>query len=143
MGYDLPPMVIFYCKTTKTELTVGEAPGIFYAPSNNSWIDSELFPQWFTYHFLKYAPSAHPLLLLLDSHSSHYQPDVVRIAAKFQVIIFRLPPHTAHVTQPLDHLVPSKHIGRQLAGNTQSRIHTNQSHYMNFAKSSARPTQKP
>lgn len=52
--------------------------------------------------FLKYAPLARPLLLLMDGHSSHYCPDTVRMAAKEQVIMFVLPPNTTHLMQPLD-----------------------------------------
>lgn len=101
-GYALPPMVIFDRKTLRIELTVGEVPGTFYGLSDSGWMDSELFQQWFACHFLKHAPSARPLLLLLDGHSSHYQPEFVKMAAKAQVIIFCLPPHTTHVAQPLD-----------------------------------------
>ena len=52
--------------------------------------------------FLRCAPSCSPLLLLLDGHSSHYQPAVVEMAAAEQVIIFCFPLHTMHITQPLD-----------------------------------------
>ena len=101
-GYAIPPMVIFDRRVLKPELTIGEVPGTFYGLSDNGWIDSELFHEWFANHFLRYAPSARPLLLLLDGHSSHYQPAVVRMAAKEGVIIFCLPPHSSHATQPLD-----------------------------------------
>jgi len=51
---------------------------------------------------LRYAPLARPLLLLLDGHSSHYSPDTIRLAAKEQVTVFALPPHTTHFSQPAD-----------------------------------------
>ena len=53
-------------------------------------------------HFLKNTPLARPLLLLLDGHSSHFCPDIVRLAAEEKVIIFTLPPNTTHLSQPLD-----------------------------------------
>ena len=62
----------------------------------------DLFNEWFQRHFLLYAPSTRPLLLLLDGHSSHYCPETIRAAAASQIIIFALPPHTTHLTQPLD-----------------------------------------
>ena len=65
-------------------------------------MDGELFSQWFHYHFLKYAPSSRPIILLLDGHSSHYNPCVIREAARAGVILFCLPPNTTHVAQPLD-----------------------------------------
>ena len=101
-GYAIPPMIIFDRKRLKPEFTVGEIPGTLYAMSGKGWIDSELFENWFSKHFLSHAPSSRPLLLLLDGHSSHYQPSVVRKAAKSGVILFCLPPHTTHIAQPLD-----------------------------------------
>lgn len=48
---------------------------------------------------------ARPLLLLLDGHTSHYQPKLVRLVAKAGVILFVLPPDTTHFIQPLDKTV--------------------------------------
>ena len=47
-------------------------------------------------------PEVRPLLLIMDGHSSHYNPDFIRIAAKEQILIFVFPPSTTHLTQPLD-----------------------------------------
>ena len=41
-------------------------------------------------------------LLLLDGHSSHYSPDAMDKAASERVVMFCLPPHLSHLTQPLD-----------------------------------------
>lgn len=101
-GQVLPPFVIFDRKTLKAEMAVGEVPETMYGLSDNGWIDSDLFEQWFKHHFLAYAPPIRPILLLLDGHSTHYQPGVIRMAAKEQVILFCLPPHSSHLTQPLD-----------------------------------------
>ena len=46
--------------------------------------------------------SARPLRLLLDGHSTHNQPEVVRLAREKKVIILCLPPHATHKAQPLD-----------------------------------------
>ncbi len=101
-GYVLPPLVIFGRKALNLDLTTGEVPGTMYGLSDNGWMDREIFDNWFTHHFLIHAPSARPLLLLLDGHSTHYNPGVVRTAAQERVIIFCLPPNTTHLTQPLD-----------------------------------------
>ena len=101
-GYAIPPMVIFDRKTLKPEMTVGEVPGTMYGLSSSRWMDGDLFHLWFTHHFLAHAPPARPLMLLLDGHSSHYHPETIRCAAEEQVILFCLPPHTTHLTQPLD-----------------------------------------
>ena len=101
-GYCIPPMVVFDCKTLKLVMTTGEVPGTFYGLSESGWMDTVFFEEWLKNHFLLYAPPARPLLLLLDGHTSHYQLDVLRIAAAEGVIIFCLPPHATHILQPLD-----------------------------------------
>ncbi len=100
-GCVIPPFVIFDRKSLKPEMTNGEIPGTMYGCSSSGWIDSELFDLWFTDHFLAYAPPTRPLLLL-DGHSSHFEPAVICKAAEEKVTVFCLPPHTTHVTQPLD-----------------------------------------
>ena len=101
-GYTIPPFVIFDRKALKPELTIGEVPGTMYGLSNSGWVDSELFHLWFEHHFLVYAPSARPLLLIMDGHSSHYNPDTIHMAAEKGVVLFCLSPNTTHRTQPLD-----------------------------------------
>lgn len=101
-GYTMPPMVIYDRQKLKAELTRGEVPGTIYGLSKNGWIDSELFDQWFCEHFLRYAPPTRPVLLLLDGHSTHYNPVTIERAAEEKVIMFCLPPHSSHKTQPLD-----------------------------------------
>jgi len=41
-------------------------------------------------------------MLLLDGHSSHYQPSLVKKSSENDIILFCLPPHTTHLAQPLD-----------------------------------------
>ena len=101
-GYAIPPFIIFDRKTLNPQYTIGEVPGTLYGLSSNGWIDRNLFSEWFFNHFLVYAPPSRPLLLLMDGHSSHYCPEMIRAAAAEKVIMFVLPPHTTHLTQPLD-----------------------------------------
>ncbi|XP_019861816.1 PREDICTED: uncharacterized protein LOC109590340 isoform X7 [Amphimedon queenslandica] len=101
-GTALPPMVIFDRKTLNPELIRGEIPETMYGLSEKGWINQELFTGWFYKHFLALIPKKRPVLLLMDGHSSHYCPEVVRLAAKEKVLLFTLPPHTTHLTQPLD-----------------------------------------
>ena len=58
-----------------------------------------IFETWFSNHFLVYAPPSRPLLLLMDGHASLV---FVNRAAEEQIIVFCLPPHSSHKTQPLD-----------------------------------------
>jgi len=101
-GACLPPFVIFDRQTLNPEMVRGEVPGSVYGLSTKGWINQELFEFWFKKHFLAYAPSTRPLLLLMDGHSSHYCPEVIRMASEDQIVVFALPPHTTHLTQPLD-----------------------------------------
>ena len=101
-GTSLPPMVVFDRQRLRPEWTEGEVPGTVYGLSKSGWIDAELFELWFSKHFLAFAPPTRPLLLLLDGHSSHYNPAFIRSAAEEKVIVFCFPPHTTHLTQPLD-----------------------------------------
>ena len=41
-------------------------------------------------------------MLVLDGHSTHYQPELIKYAREYEVILFCLPPHTTHKSQPLD-----------------------------------------
>ena len=70
--------------------------------SDKGWTDQELFKHWLKDHFLKYTVSGRPLLLLLDGHSSHYEPASVELAREEGVILFCLPPHTTQDSHPLD-----------------------------------------
>ena len=90
-GQGLPSMVIWDRKMLPPELAIGEVPGTIYGLSDKGWMDQELFDMWFHRHFLRYATPAHPLLLLMDGHSSHYCPGS---AAQERVILFSLPPNT-------------------------------------------------
>ena len=101
-GYFIPPLVIFDRKVLKPELTIGEVPGTIYGLNDSGWMDTELFESWFLHHFLAYTPPARPLLLLMDGHSSHFSPIFINKAAEEQVLVFCLPPHSSHKTQPLD-----------------------------------------
>ena len=101
-GQIMPPMVIWNRKTVPPQLAQMECPGTIYGLSTKGWIDQKLFDLWFRKHFLRYAPTDRPLLLLLDGHSSHYCPDTIKLAAEEGVIVFTIPPHSSHITQPLD-----------------------------------------
>ena len=90
-------MVIFKAISTLHGQIKGEFPGTKYGLSDKGWINTELFEAWLSELFLQYAVSALPLLLLLDGHTTHYQPQTVRLAKEHDVLMLCLPPHTTHV----------------------------------------------
>ena len=97
----IPPLVIFDRKTLRPEMVIGEVPRTMYGLSASGWMDSEIFENWFLTHFLAYVPPSRPLLLLMDGHSSHFSPTFVNTAAEEKIVVFCLPPHSTHRTQPL------------------------------------------
>ena len=101
-GQAIPPMIIYDAARLNPAWTRDEVPGTKYGLSSNGWINTDLFEAWFLEHFLENAVSARPLFLLLDGHSTHYQPQVIRLAVEHNCIILCLPPHTTHEAQPLD-----------------------------------------
>ena len=101
-GQVIPPFVIFDANNLNQLWTRGEVSGSRYGLSGSGWTDRELFYGWLEEHFLAHAVPARPLLLLVDGHSSHYDPNSIRFARDHFVIIFCLPPHTTHEAQPLD-----------------------------------------
>lgn len=101
-GVSMPPLVVLKGKSIPAYFTDGEVPETRYGLSVNGWSDQQIFHGWFKEHFLRYAPSVRPLLLLMDGHSSHYCPETIKLAASERVILFVLPPNTTHLLQPLD-----------------------------------------
>lgn len=102
IGQAIPPYVIYDAKTLNPGWMQGGVPGTAYTRSPNGWIDTDLFHLWIKDHFLQYAVSRRPLLLILDGHSTHYQPATVQYAKDNEIIMLCLPPHSSHATQPLD-----------------------------------------
>ena len=117
-GQCIPPFVIFDAKRLNMEWRKDEVVGTSYGLSDNGWVDSELFRGWLSEHFHSHAVSDRPVLLLLDGHSSHYQPELISYAKQYEVILFCLPPHTTHESQPLD-----ASVFRSLKQNWQHACH--------------------
>lgn len=117
-GQVIPPFIIFSGKQISPLWTENEVNGSRFAVSDNGWVDKELFNFWLTDHFLPNAASRRPLLLLLDGHSSHFEPYSIQFAREHEVVIFCLPPHTTHECQPLD-----TSFFRSLKSHWQNSVH--------------------
>ena len=70
----------------------GEVPGTSYGLSNKGWVDTKLFRGWLTDHFLEHAVSVRSLLVLLDGHNSHFQPDLIRFVRSMTSFCFAFLP---------------------------------------------------
>ncbi|XP_068456153.1 uncharacterized protein si:rp71-1d10.8 isoform X2 [Clinocottus analis] len=102
-GKEIPPFIIYskaypggVCYKTQGP------PNALYGLSDSGYINSELFKKWFLKHFLKHAPKERPLLLIFDGHKSPINLEVVETARKKNIVLLCLPPHCAHILQPLD-----------------------------------------
>ena len=80
VGHVILPFVIFDSKGLNYQWTKGEVVGTRYGLSSTGWVDTDLFKSWLTDHLLKYAVGGRPLLLILDGHSTHYQPELIKYA---------------------------------------------------------------
>ena len=101
-GQCLPSSVTFAAKKLNHLWCRNEVNGTRYAYSEKGWIDYKLFFLLSGKHFLKHAVPRHPLLLMVDGHSTHSNLVSSKFAKDHKVTIFCFPPHTTHECQPLD-----------------------------------------
>ncbi|KAK3911633.1 Pogo transposable element with KRAB domain, partial [Frankliniella fusca] len=97
----LPPTLIYRGKSLNFELTDGAPEGTVFGYSKKSFIDSELFVEWFQ-RFIDALPPPRPVLLLMDGHACHIQLKVIEMARANSIHILCFPPHTTSYLQPLD-----------------------------------------
>ena len=98
-----PPFVVFAGKNLYDVWMAGGPDGALYGTSENGWMDTNLFTNWFKQGFLKWTKDLpRPLLLVFDGHISHISLEVVNIAMQNQVYLLCLPPHCLRLLQPLD-----------------------------------------
>ncbi|XP_062714382.1 uncharacterized protein LOC115257818 [Aedes albopictus] len=103
-GQYLPPMFIFPRQRMNDALKIGAPAGSIFECNPSGWSTVSTCTKWFD-HFLAYArPTAEaPVLLILDGHSSHTKNvEMIEKAARNNVRILSIPPHTSHKLQPLD-----------------------------------------
>lgn len=103
-GIFVPPMIIFKRKKWLEDLRFGAPIGSLVTISDTGYINSELFVQWLK-HFTSFVncSKTHPVLLLLDGHTTHSKNlEACEYARENGIILLQLPGHTTHRLQPLD-----------------------------------------
>lgn len=73
--------------------------------SDNGWTDSELGRSWIEKDFdalTKEKAAGRTRILIMDGHSSHYTPELLRYAKDNNIVILGYPPHCTHALQGLD-----------------------------------------
>ena len=101
-GQAIPAFILFAAKQVNCLWTKNSVNGSRFAASDNGRIDQEMFYLFLTEHFISNAAYHRPLLLLLDGHSTHFDPQSIEFAKDHGIIIFCLPPHMTQVCQLLD-----------------------------------------
>ncbi|MEW8543568.1 MAG: hypothetical protein AB2693_08525 [Candidatus Thiodiazotropha sp.] len=107
IGNSVPPYYVFPGQRWNDELLSGSPSGASGEMSKSGWSSSSVFYNYLTKHFVKYVnisdqPATEPTLILYDGHRSHISLTLTEWARRHNVILFVLPPHTSHLTQPLD-----------------------------------------
>lgn len=102
-GEDIPPFVIYSKAYPGGVCYKTQGPSnALYGWSESGCVNSDLFKKWFLKHFLVRVRKERPLLLIFDGHKSPVNLEVVEAARKEDVVLLCLPPHCAHILQPLD-----------------------------------------
>lgn len=105
IGQSVPPFFVFKGRRLNSELLNGASPGCGCALSDSGWSNSVIFEQYLSNHLVKFLPQRErdsPVLLLYDGHKSHISGPLIEWAREQHIILFVLPAHSSHLTQPLD-----------------------------------------
>ena len=101
-GEILPPMHIFPGERFSYLPLEGSVRGAYFERSHNGWINTDLFYGWITKFFSKEIRSETPIVLLLDGHTTHIDLEISKFCQEDEILLYCLPPHSSHITQPLD-----------------------------------------
>ena len=107
LGNSVPPYYIFPGQRWNPDFLNGACPGAAGEMSKKGWSNSETFHNYITKHFATYVKlsddkTSDHTLILYDRHKSHISLTLSDWAKKHNVTLFVLPPHSSHLTQPLD-----------------------------------------
>ena len=75
--------------------------GAYFGHSPTGWISTEIFYGRIANHFAKRV-SVCLVVLLVDGHSSHIDIHTSKFCRENNILLYCLPPHSSHLTQPLD-----------------------------------------
>ena len=103
-GQYVPPMMIFRRIRMAQVLGEGAPEGCLVTNNKSGWMDSDMFIQWLKHFKANVGPTKeHPVLLILDGHSSHTKNlEAIHFARENGIVMLTLPPHTTYRLQPLD-----------------------------------------
>jgi hypothetical protein len=104
-GVTLPPTLIFKGEKLNSEWIPDSTPRDWtFTTSNKGWTNDTLGFEWLTTSFEPFTRNFRDsrCLLLIDGHSSHLTERFIGFCISKNIDLFCLPPHSSHLTQPLD-----------------------------------------
>ena len=104
-GVTLLPTLIFRGQNLNSGWIPDDSPPDWtYSTSNKGWTSDYHAYEWLTTRFepLTRRNDGKRRLLVIDGHSSHYTTRFLAFCISKKIDLALLPPHTSHVTQPLD-----------------------------------------
>lgn len=107
LGNHVPPFYIFPGKRWNDSFLDGAVAGSVGRMSESGWINRGIFEEYVIDHLGRYAgidrgEDRPATLILYDGHKSHLSLTLTTWAKDRNVILYVLPPHSSHLTQPLD-----------------------------------------
>lgn len=102
-GEFLPPHILYKGGRLMSQWCIGGPAKTTYDVSDSGWMETSQFFRWFSTSFVPHCSSLEgKKIMFFDGHASHITSDLVKLARDNNIILFKLPPHTTHVLQPLD-----------------------------------------
>ena len=128
-GYVVPPFLVvkgrFHLASWYLEHQVPDDWGV--VPTTNGWTDNETGLEWLQ-HFdehTKHRRRGVYRMLVLDGHQSHVNAEFEDYCKENNIVTLCLPPHSSHLTQPLDvgcYSVLKKMYGAEIEHFIKARI---------------------
>lgn len=102
-GEMLPPYVVYKAERLYDLWCTGGPKNTKYNRTKSGWFDAATFQDWFERLALPWAKQLPGRKVLIgDNLSSHVQLEILRECQRNNIIFVFLPPHSTHLTQPLD-----------------------------------------
>ena len=104
-GRALPPLLIYTGENTNTGwIPTSTPPNYRFTASHKGWTSDSIGYEWLTTVFEPETKPTTPRrrLLITDGHSSHLTAKFIAFCLEKTIDLVVLPPHSSHITQPLD-----------------------------------------
>ncbi|CAG8663625.1 12268_t:CDS:2 [Cetraspora pellucida] len=95
----IPLLIIYKSVCAISGLLNGTPSGMVIGFTDSKYMCKELF-QMYIEHFISSIPPCRPVLLMLNSHSSHINYMSINFCHKNGILLYALPLHTTHILQP-------------------------------------------